>query len=30
MVDLYCESFHKVPKRITLDVDDTLELAQVV
>jgi hypothetical protein len=22
MVDLYCESFHKVPKRITLDIDD--------
>ena len=25
MVDLYCESFHKVPKRITLDVDDTFD-----
>jgi hypothetical protein len=23
MVDLYCESFHKVPKRIILDIDDT-------
>ena len=27
MVDLYCESFHKVPKRITLDVDDTFDAA---
>jgi hypothetical protein len=25
MVDLYCESFHRVPKRITLDVDDTFD-----
>jgi len=25
MVDLYCESFHKVPKRITLDIDDTFD-----
>src|ERR1019366_295264 len=25
MVDLYCESFHKVPKRIVLDIDDTFE-----
>jgi hypothetical protein len=23
MVDLYCASFHEVPKRITLDIDDT-------
>jgi hypothetical protein len=23
MVDLYCESFHQVPGRITLDIDDT-------
>jgi hypothetical protein len=27
MVDLYCESFHKVPSRITLDVDDTFDAA---
>jgi hypothetical protein len=27
MVDLYCASFHKVPKRITLDVDDTFDAA---
>jgi hypothetical protein len=27
MVDLYCESFHEVPKRITLDVDDTFDAA---
>ena len=25
MVDLYCESFRKVPKRITLDIDDTFD-----
>ena len=25
MVDLYCESFHKIPKRITLDIDDTFD-----
>ena len=25
MVDLYCESFHQVPKRITLDIDDTFD-----
>jgi len=25
MVDLYCESFHEVPKRITLDIDDTFD-----
>ena len=25
MVDLYCKSFHKVPKRITLDIDDTFD-----
>jgi hypothetical protein len=25
MVDLYCESFHKVPKRILLDIDDTFD-----
>ena len=25
MVDLYCESFHKVPRRITLDIDDTFD-----
>ena len=25
MVDLYCESFPTVPKRITLDVDDTFD-----
>ena len=25
MVNLYCESFHKVPKRITLDIDDTFD-----
>lgn len=25
MVDLYCESFREVPKRITLDVDDTFD-----
>ena len=25
MVDLYCDSFAKVPKRITLDVDDTFD-----
>src|SRR5450756_1898225 len=23
--NLYCESFHKVPKRITLDIDDTFD-----
>jgi len=27
MVDLYCESFAKVPKRITLDIDDTFDAA---
>ena len=27
MVDLYCASFPKVPKRITLDVDDTFDAA---
>src|ERR1043165_7518980 len=25
MVDLYCDSFHQVPKRITLDIDDTFD-----
>ncbi len=25
MVDLYCESFHKVPKRIMLDIDDMFD-----
>ena len=25
MVDLYCSSFHQVPKRIVLDVDDTFD-----
>lgn len=25
MVDLYCESFREVPRRITLDVDDTFD-----
>ncbi len=25
LVDLYCESFAKVPKRITLDIDDTFD-----
>ena len=25
MVDLYCGSFHKVPGRITLDIDDTFD-----
>ncbi len=25
MVDLYCKSFHNVPKRITLDIDDTFD-----
>lgn len=25
MVDLYCASFRKVPKRIVLDVDDTFD-----
>jgi hypothetical protein len=25
MADLYCESFRKVPKRITLDIDDTFD-----
>src|SRR5450756_1259729 len=25
MVDLYCESFRRVPKRITLDIDDTFD-----
>ena len=25
MVDLYCESFAKVPKRITIDIDDTFD-----
>jgi hypothetical protein len=25
MVDLYCELFAKVPKRITLDIDDTFD-----
>ena len=25
MVDLYCESFHQVPERITLDIDDTFD-----
>ena len=27
MVDLYCESFATVPKRITLDIDDTFDAA---
>ena len=25
MVDLYCESFQRIPKRITLDIDDTFD-----
>ena len=25
MVDLYCASFHQVPKRIVLDIDDTFD-----
>jgi hypothetical protein len=25
MVDLYCESFKQVPRRITLDIDDTFD-----
>ena len=25
MVDLYCESFRQVPKRIVLDIDDTFD-----
>jgi hypothetical protein len=25
MVDLYCESYHQVPKRIVLDIDDTFD-----
>src|SRR5256714_15347990 len=25
MVDLYCSSFHQVPKRIVLDIDDTFD-----
>ncbi len=25
MIDLYCESFHKVPDRIILDIDDTFD-----
>jgi hypothetical protein len=25
MVDLYCQSFHQVPKRIVLDIDDTFD-----
>ena len=25
MVDLYCESFRQVPKRVTLDIDDTFD-----
>jgi hypothetical protein len=25
MVDLYCESFKQVPKRVTLDIDDTFD-----
>ena len=25
MIDLYCASFHKVPRRITLDIDDTFD-----
>jgi hypothetical protein len=25
MVDLYCESFRQVPKRITIDIDDTFD-----
>ena len=25
MVDLYCESFREVPRRITLDIDDTFD-----
>jgi hypothetical protein len=24
-VDLYCQSFHQVPKRIVLDIDDTFD-----
>ena len=27
MVDLYCEFFATVPKRITLDIDDTFDAA---
>ena len=30
MVDLYCRSFATVPKRITLDIDDTFDAVQVV
>ncbi len=25
MVDLYCASFREIPKRITLDIDDTFD-----
>jgi len=25
LVDLYCKSFHRVPERITLDIDDTFD-----
>src|SRR5262245_48424556 len=25
MIDLYCESFRQVPKRIILDIDDTFD-----
>ena len=25
MIDLYCESFRQIPKRITLDIDDTFD-----
>ena len=28
MVDLYCASFRQVPKRIVLDIDDTLHGGQ--
>src|SRR5271165_1008035 len=30
MVDLYCESFGKVPKRITLDIDPELRLQEAI
>ncbi len=25
MIDLYCASFHHVPRRIVLDIDDTFD-----
>jgi len=30
MVDLYCASFRKVPKRITLDIDDSFDAVHVL